>query len=92
MAQDRTRSFQDVINFRNGLSAQFAYLQAAIDGSDAAPTKGMLDRSAEVETMWVELKGRIDRLMADVERYNEMLKARGIPGIVMPKRDKVATN
>jgi hypothetical protein len=92
MAQDRTKNFQDVINFRNGISAQFAYLQNAIDGSDAEPTKGMTERWTEVESMWGQLKARIDQYMADVEKFNTLLKEKGIPGVVLPKRDKVATD
>jgi photosystem II stability/assembly factor-like uncharacterized protein len=92
MTQDRTRNFQDVINFRNGISAQFAYLQNAIDGSDSAPTKGMTERFTEVEAMWGQLKSRIDQYLADVEKFNAQLKEKGIPGVVVPKRDKVATN
>lgn len=86
MAQDRTRNGQDIINFRNGISAQFVHLQSLIDAADAAPTRGMIDRDAEVEVMWVALKGRIDRLYADIERYNELLKAKGLPQILVPRK------
>ena len=92
MTQDRTKNFQDIINFRNGISAQFAYLQNAIDGSDSAPTKGMTERWTEVESMWGQLKARIDQYMADVEKFNAQLREKGIPGVVVPKRDKVATD
>jgi hypothetical protein len=92
MAQDRTRNNQDVINFRNGISAQYVYLQNQIDGSDAAPTKGMSDRLTEIDTMWGSLRSEVDRLMVDVEKYNALLKEKGIPGVVVPRRAKVATD
>jgi hypothetical protein len=92
MAQDRTRNGQDIINFRNGLSAQYGYLQDAIDGSDAAPTGGMTDRLGEIDALWVQLRAEVDRLMDDVEKYNALLKEKGIPGVVVPKRNRVASD
>ena len=86
MAQAKTRNGQDIINFRNGISAQFAYLQSAIDNSDAAPTKGMTERGVEVEAQWAQIRGKLDVLMNDIEKFNALLKEKGVPGIVIPKK------
>ncbi len=86
MAQAKSRNGQDIINFRNGISAQFAYLQSAIDNSDAAPTQGMTSRAVEVEAQWTQIRARLDALMNDIERFNALLKEKGVPGVVVPKK------
>ncbi|MEP7343943.1 MAG: glycosyl hydrolase [Gemmatimonadaceae bacterium] len=86
MAQAKTRNGQDIINFRNGISSQFAYLQSAIDNSDAAPTKGMTDRTVEVEAQWAQIRTKLEALMNDIEKFNALLKEKGVPGIVIPKK------
>ena len=86
MAQSHTRNGQDIINFRNGISAQFAYLQSAIDNSDAAPTKGMTDRAVEVDSQWAQIRTKLEALMNDIEKFNALLKEKGVPGIVIPKK------
>ncbi|HJU72291.1 MAG TPA: hypothetical protein VJ717_00985, partial [Gemmatimonadaceae bacterium] len=85
LVQPRIKTFQDVINFRNGLSDQYLYLQEAIDGSEPPLTKGMTDRFAEIEADYAPYAELVRRVLADVERFNALLKAKGIDGVIVKR-------
>jgi hypothetical protein len=92
LVQAKIKTFQDVINFRNGLSDQYLYLQGAIDGSEPPLTKGMTDRFSEIEAEYAPYAEIVRRVLADVERFNALLKAKGIDGVVVKRpAGKVAT-
>jgi hypothetical protein len=90
LVQPKIKTFQDVINFRNGLSDQYLYLQEAIDGSEPPLTKGMTDRFTEIEAEYAPFAEMVRRVMADVERFNALLKARGIEGVIVRRGGRVA--
>lgn len=85
LVQGKIKTFQDVINFRNGLSDQYLYLQEAIDGSEPPLTKGMTDRFGEIEAEYAPYAEIVRRVLADVERFNALLKAKGIDGVVVKR-------
>lgn len=85
LVQARIKTFQDVINFRNGLSDQYLYLQEAIDGSEPPLTKGMTDRFVEIEAEYAPYAELVRRVLADVERFNALLKAKGIDGVIVKR-------
>jgi hypothetical protein len=86
LVQPKHKTFQDVINFRNGLSDQYMYLQEAIDGSEPPSSGGMTERYGEVEQEWAQWKAVIDRVMGDVERFNRLLREKGVEGVKAPRR------
>ncbi|MGQ0540112.1 MAG: VPS10 domain-containing protein [Gemmatimonadaceae bacterium] len=85
LVQAKIKTFQDVINFRNGLSDQYLYLQDAIDGSEPPLTRGMTERFGEIEAEYAPYAELVRRVLADVDRFNALLKAKGIDGVV-PRR------
>ena len=85
LVQAKIKTFQDVINFRNGLSDQYLYLQGAIDGSEPPLTKGMTDRFSEIEAEYAPYAEIVRRVLSDVERFNALLKAKGIDGVVVKR-------
>ena len=86
MINARARTFQDVINFRNGLNDQYLNLIAAIDGTDAPVTQGMRTRFGDLENIWAPIAERVRRIIgADVERFNATVRARNVPAIIVPK-------
>ncbi len=85
LVQPKIKTFQDVINFRNGLSDQYLYLQSAIDGSEPPLTKGMTDRFGEIEADYAPYADVVRRVLADVERFNALLKAKGIDGVIIKR-------
>ena len=85
LVQAKIKTFQDVINFRNGLSDQYLYLQEVIDGSEPPLTKGMTDRFVEIEAEYAPFAEIVRRVLADVERFNALLKAKGIDGVIVKR-------
>jgi hypothetical protein len=65
LVQPRTTSTrnQDGINLRNGLAAQYAHLQEAVDGSYGPVTKGERDVMAALDAEWAGWRRRIDGLV-----------------------------
>ncbi|MGQ0643547.1 MAG: VPS10 domain-containing protein [Gemmatimonadaceae bacterium] len=85
LVQPKMKTFQDVINFRNGISDQYLYLQEAIDASEPPLTKGMTERFGEIEADYAPFAEIVRRVLADVERFNALLKAKGIDGVVVKR-------
>jgi hypothetical protein len=81
------KTFQDVINFRNGLNDQSLNLAQAIDGTDAPVTAGVRARFADLEQAWIGLMPRIDRILGpDVDRFNQLVRSRNVPAILVPAK------
>ena len=75
LVQPKGKTFQDVINFRNGLADQIIFLQDAIEGSDAAVTRGVETRSEDLDTQWREKRAKADKILdVDVGNFNKLLK------------------
>ena len=86
MINARARTFQDVINFRNGLNDQYLNLVAAIDGTDAPVTVGMRTRFDDLEKEWAPIAARVRQIIGgDVERFNATIRARNVPAVIVPK-------
>lgn len=75
LVQPRSKTFQDVINFRNGLSEQIINLQEALEESDAPVTGGMEGRREELDAQWREKRAKADRILdVDIGAFNKLLK------------------
>jgi len=76
---------QDIINFRNGINAQYVFLLGNLEGNDVV-TQPMRDRFAELEKLWSALKGQVDVLeMQDVPEFNKLLGEGKVEGVIVPK-------
>ena len=74
---------QDVINYRNGINAQYAFLQGAVEGSDVVNRQSR-ERFAELERLWSALRGRIDTVeQRDVPAFNALLRDAGVSGVIV---------
>lgn len=74
---------QDVINYRNGINAQYAFLQGAVEGSDMV-SQPSRERFAELERLWSALRARIDAVeLRDVPAFNALLKDAGVSGVIV---------
>jgi hypothetical protein len=75
LVQPRSKTFQDVINFRNGLAEQIIYLQDVLEESDAPATSGVESRSEDLDTQWREKRAKADRILdVDIGNFNKLLK------------------
>ena len=76
---------QDIINFRNGINAQYVFLLGNLEGNDVV-TQPVRDRFAELEKLWSALKGQVDVLeMQDVPEFNKLLGEGKVEGVIVPK-------
>ncbi|MEO8620377.1 MAG: sialidase family protein, partial [bacterium] len=77
---------QDVINYRNGINAQYSFLLGNIEGNDilSQPSR---ERFAELEKMWSALRAQIDTLEnQDVPTFNKLLQDGGVAGVIINKK------
>jgi hypothetical protein len=78
----RSKTFQDVINFKNGLNDQYLNLGAAVNGTDAPVTQGMRERLADLERDWDAIRPRVDRILgAELDAFNATVRAMNVPAV-----------
>jgi hypothetical protein len=76
---------QDVINYRNGINAQYAFLLGNIEQNDVL-TQPARERFAELERLWGALRQEIDAIeQQDVPAFNKLLQDAGLTGVIVPK-------
>jgi hypothetical protein len=82
---------QDIINFRNGINAQYVFLLGHIESNEVV-TQPSRERFAELEKLWAALRAQVDRVeTVDVPAFNKLLQDAGLGGVVVPKpKPKVA--
>ena len=82
---------QDIINYRNGINAQYVFLLGHIESNDVV-TQPSRERFAELEKMWATLRAQVDKVESvDVPAFNKLLQDAGLGGVVVPKpKPKVA--
>ncbi len=79
----RAGNGQDVINFRNGINAQYAFLLGNVEGSSVVSTPSR-ERFAQLEQMWSALRTQIDTIeQQDVPAFNKLLQDAGISGVIV---------
>jgi hypothetical protein len=76
---------QDIINFRNGINAQYVFLLGNLEGNDVV-TQPVRDRFVELEKLWGALKAQVDVLeLQDVPEFNKLLGEGKVEGVIVPK-------
>jgi len=79
----RAANGQDVINYRNGINAQYAFLLGNVEGADVVTTPSR-ERLAELERMWAALRTQVDAvLITDVPTFNRLLTEAGTSGVIV---------
>ncbi len=85
LVQTKNESGQDPLNYPPKLDNQLAYLYGYVGFSDGAPTAGAAarysDLEAELEAYLLELE---EVLAGPVADFNELLRARGAPAVIVP--------
>jgi soluble cytochrome b562 len=87
----KSRNGQDIINYRNGINAQYVFLLGNLEGNDVV-TQPMRDRFADLEKLWKALKADVDTIeLQDVPAFNKLLQDAKVPGVIVPApKPKVA--
>lgn len=79
----RAANGQDVINYRNGINAQYTFLLGNVEGSDVV-SQPVRERFAELERLWSALRARIELLeRQNVPAFNKLLQDGGVTGVIV---------
>lgn len=86
LIQPKTKTFQDVINFRNQLNAELMNLKSQIDTHSPKPTEGMKTRLRDLSETWEAQKQEMERIIKEeVGRFNKAYQQAGLPVLILPK-------
>ena len=76
---------QDIINYRNGINAQYVFLLGNVEGNDVL-TQPVRERFVELERLWGALRSQVDVLeLQDVPAFNKLLQDGNVQGVIVPK-------
>ena len=72
-----------MINYRNGINAQYAFLLGNVEGSDVV-SRPARERLTELERLWAALRGQVDGVLReDVPAFNKLLLDAGAAGVIV---------
>ena len=77
----KQKTFQDVINFRNQLDAQFLDLLNTINGNIPPLTNGEVERFNDLHLTWMGIKKSYDKVLENVKSINTMIIENSVPFI-----------
>jgi photosystem II stability/assembly factor-like uncharacterized protein/DNA-binding FrmR family transcriptional regulator len=81
--QPDQKTFQDVINFKNKLNAQFLHIYGIINGTNPPITEGAKQRLADLQKIWEERKKEgQDLIEKDVAAFNTIFDENDIPAVI----------
>jgi len=76
---------QDIINFRNGINAQYVFLLGNVEQNDVL-TQPVRERFVELERLWGALRAEVDALeQQEVPAFNKLLEEGKVQGVIVPK-------
>ena len=74
LVQEKQKTFQDVINFRNQLDAKLRNLQQTIDESYPPVTQGQKSRAKDLLAIWEQHRQAWMIMKVEVEEINSVKK------------------
>ncbi len=84
LIQPRQQTYLDVINYPGRLYAELIYLIKIADTHTPAVTQGVRARAQDLVTTWEKQKTDMqDILDNDLQAYNNLYKAKGLPAILI---------
>jgi photosystem II stability/assembly factor-like uncharacterized protein len=90
LIEPRSKNFQDVINFPNKLNSEFLQLRGVADTHDPRLTKGVQDRSRDVQADWSKYKMQMNEIIQkDINNYNRMFKEKNLPAVITETKEVI---
>ncbi len=84
LIQPNQKTFQDVINFRNQLNAEFMNLKDFVDVAEPKVTNGAKERLRDLLAQWKTYEDEKNAIVNDgMKAYNDMFKSLEIPAIIL---------
>ncbi len=85
LIQTKQETFQDVINFRNQLSAELFQLKSMLDSHSPRPTKGTELRLKELLKNWETYKAEMEALIKqEIDGFNKAYQSSNLPALILP--------
>ena len=78
LIQRKSQAYDDVINFPNGLTAEYLFLKGQLDENIPAVTQAIRDRFAELQVRWQQLQQSYQELDTAVSDFQRGLEKTGI--------------
>jgi photosystem II stability/assembly factor-like uncharacterized protein len=86
LIQPKQKTFQDVINFNNKLSAQLMHLKGYVDTAEPKVTQGAQERLKDLMAEWRIFENERSAIVKDeMEDYNKTYAELGLPALILPK-------
>jgi len=85
LIQPDSKTFQDVINFKNQLNSELLIIKDVLDAADPRPTDGAKLRLRETVLVWKALKQEMERIITEeVGGFNKMYSDKKLPILILP--------
>ena len=84
LIQPKQKTFQDVINFHNQLSADFMHLKGFVDVAEPKVTEGAKERLKDLMAAWKTYENEKTAIVEkEMTAFNELFKALDLPAIIL---------
>ena len=84
LIQPNQKTFQDVINFRNQLNAEFMHLKGFVDVAEPKVTEGAKERLRDLLAQWKTYEEEKNAIVGSgMQEYNQLFKSLDIPAIIL---------
>ncbi|MCB0371786.1 MAG: glycosyl hydrolase [Muricauda sp.] len=84
LIQPNQKTFQDVINFRNQLNAEFMHLKGFVDVAEPKVTEGAKERLRDLLAQWKIYEDEKNAIVGSgMQEYNQLFKSLDIPAIIL---------
>ncbi len=87
LVQNRTQSYDDIINFVNKLSADYFFLKGEMDNNMPHVTNGQKEQFATLDATWQPLRKKYEEISTiDIPALNALCRKAGIDRVMMPHK------
>lgn len=84
LIQNRSQSYDDIINFVNKLSADYFFLKGEMDTNIPFVTDGQKEQFKTLEATWKPLKTEFTSIVNALPALNQLCRKMGIERVMMP--------
>ncbi len=85
LVQNKAESNDDIINFRNMISADYIFLRGEVDSNLPIVTQGQKLQMAELDAQWNAYKAEMEELInKEVKSFNTLCTQKGLMKVLVP--------
>ncbi|MCB0558840.1 MAG: glycosyl hydrolase [Lewinellaceae bacterium] len=85
LVQPKQKTYQDVINFPNRLSAELLNLKQRVDAHDPVVTEGARQRLQELLSEWAQFRNQMRKIInEDIASFNRLYREYQMPAVILP--------